>query len=72
MNFLIDLFKKAPKGDNFRANASPVKYNDKIAQLNTTSNNQYNSLNTNTINKIKKTTSALNQTNSKGSILAGR
>ena len=31
MKFLIDLFKRAPKGDNFRSAATNQKYNDKIA-----------------------------------------
>jgi hypothetical protein len=69
MNFLIDLFKKAFKGDNFRATENPVKYNDKIAQLNNQSPNQYSKLTTNTINKIQKTTATLTQNTSKGSTL---
>jgi hypothetical protein len=40
MNFLIDLFRKALKGDNFRLTNTPVKYNDKIAQLNSAQPNQ--------------------------------
>jgi len=72
MQFLIDLFKKATKGDNFRAPESPDKYDDKITQLNVTANNQYSRINTPTINKIQKTKSALTQSTSKGSILPGR
>ena len=41
MNFLISLFKKAKKGDNFRTVANPVKYNNQIAVLNSTGDNQY-------------------------------
>jgi len=72
MNFLIDLFRKALKGDNFRLTNSPLKYNDKIAQLNSAQPNQASKLNTNTINKIQKTTSTLTQSTSKGSTLPGR
>jgi hypothetical protein len=41
MKFLISLFKTAKKGDNFRTVDFPDKYNDKIAQLNSTGDNQY-------------------------------
>ena len=72
MKFLIDLFKKSPKGDNFRTDDTPVKYNDKIAQLNTQSPNQFNKINTSTINQIQKTgNSVLTQNSSKGSIIPG-
>ncbi len=72
MNFLIDLFKKAIKGDNYRTKATPTKYNDKIAQLNTTSNNQFDRLTTSKINQIQKTSNpVLTQSTSKGSILPG-
>lgn len=72
MNFLIDLLKKATKGDNFRTKANPVKYNDKIAQLNTTSNNQFDRLTTSRINQIQKTgNSVLSQNSSTGTILPG-
>ena len=55
MNFLISLFKKSVKGDNFRANATPSKYNDSIAQLNSTGDQQYDKLTTEKIRKIGKT-----------------
>lgn len=72
MNFLIDLFRKAIKGDNFRTTQTPVKYNDKIAQLNTVNPNQSTKLTTSTINQIQKTgNSVLSQNSSKGSILPG-
>lgn len=71
MNFLIDLFRKAIKGDNFRRANNPIKYNDKIAQLNSAQPNQSTKLNTNTINKIQKTKSTLIQSTSKGSTLPG-
>lgn len=64
MNFLIDLFKKATKGDNFRAPQGVEKYNDGIAQLNSLGSNQYDKVNTNTINRITKTKSSLTQTKS--------
>jgi len=72
MNFIIDLFKKATKGDNFRPTETPDKYDNKIAQLNTTANNQYSKLNTATMNKIQKTNASLTQSTSKGSILPGK
>jgi len=34
MSFLIDIFKKSPKGDAFRPPAVPDKYADKIAAAN--------------------------------------
>jgi len=71
MNFLIDLFRKAIKGDNFRPTASPVKYNDQIAQLNSVNPNQASKLNTNTINKIQKTKPTLTQSTSGNSVLPG-
>ena len=71
MNFLIDLFRKAVKGDNFRPNPQPVKYNDQIAQLNSVNPNQASKLNTNTINKIQKTKPTLTQSTSGNSILPG-
>lgn len=71
MNFLIDLFRKALKGDNFRPSPTPVKYNDQIAQLNSVNPNQASKLNTNTINKIQKTTPTLTQSTSGNSVLPG-
>jgi hypothetical protein len=63
MNFLIDLFKKAFKGDNFRTAPTPIKYNDKIAQLNTQAPK---------ISKIQKTgNSVLTQNSSTNNILPG-
>ena len=55
MNFLISLFKKSVKGDNFRADATPAKYNDSIAQLNSVGDQQYDKLTTDKIRKIGKT-----------------
>ena len=69
MNFLIALLKKATKGDNFRPKANPTKYNDKIAQLNSFSPDQYNKINVSTFTQVQKTNSALTQTTSKGSTL---
>jgi len=71
MNFLIDLFRKAIKGDNFRPTATPFKYNDQIAQLNSVNPNQASKLNTNTINKIQKTKPTLTQSTSGNSVLPG-
>jgi hypothetical protein len=41
---LIQRFKNAKKNDNFRAAENPVKYNNKIAQLNSLGDNQYQRL----------------------------
>lgn len=72
MNFLIDLFRKAVKGDNFRTTATPFKYDDKINQLNSVNPNQSTRLSTSTINQIQKTgNSVLSQNSSKSSILPG-
>lgn len=71
INFLIDLYRKATKGDNFRPSPSPVKYNDQIAQLNTANPNQASKLNTNTINKIQKTKPTLSQSTSNASVIPG-
>lgn len=71
MNFIIDLFKKAPKGDSYRASDPQFKYVDNIAQLNSASPNQYSKLTTNSINKIQKTKSTLTQSTTGGSTLPG-
>lgn len=67
MSLIIDKFKKAEKGDSFRNNEKADKYNDKIAQLNSLGSNQYAKLNTNTLNRISKTTTS--PTNTKGGTL---
>ena len=67
MSLIIDKFKKAEKGDSFRNNEKADKYNDKIAQLNSLGSNQYSKLNTNTLNRISKTTTS--PTNTKGGTL---
>lgn len=59
MNFLINLFKSANKGDNFRINNEPLKYNDSIAQLNSVGDSQYDRLSTDKIKKIGRLNSAL-------------
>ena len=71
INFLIDLYRKATKGDNFRPSPSPIKYNDQIAQLNAANPNQASKLNTNTINKIQKTKPTPTQSTSGNSVLPG-
>lgn len=71
MNFLISLFRKAPKGDSFRTVESPSKYNDQIAFLNSTGNDQYNRMTTEKINKIGKTSTQLTPTTSSPGRLAG-
>ena len=72
MKFLIDLWKKATKGDNFRATETPFKYYDSVAQLNTTANNQASRLNTPAMYKIQRTKPTLTQSTSKGSVLPGK
>jgi hypothetical protein len=72
MNFLIALFKKAAKGDNFRPKQNPSQYNDKIAQLNTFSPDQYNKINAEMFTKMQKTNAAPTQSTSKGSTLPGK
>lgn len=59
MNFLINLFKSANKGDNFRISEDPIKYNDGIAQLNSVGTSQYQKVSTDTIKKIGRINSAL-------------
>ncbi len=71
MNLLIALLKKATKGDNFRPKENPLKYDDKIAQLNAYNPNQYDKINADTFTKVKKTQPAANQSTSKGSTLPG-
>ena len=38
---LITKLKQAPKGDSFRPDQNPAKYNNQIALLNSTGNEQY-------------------------------
>jgi hypothetical protein len=59
MNFLINLFKSANKGDNFRISNDPTKYNDGLAQLNSVGDSQYDRLSTDKIKKIGRINSAL-------------
>ena len=59
MNFLINLFKSAKKGDNFRVTTDPIKYNDGIAQLNSVGDSQYDRLSSDKIKKIGRINSAL-------------
>lgn len=71
MNFLISLFRKATKGDSFRIQEVPNKYNDQIAYLNSTGNDQYNRMTTEKINKISKTSAQLSPTTSSPGKLSG-
>jgi hypothetical protein len=59
MRFLIDIFKNAPKGDAFRMSEPPVKYADKISQLNSIGSDQYRKLDAATLNKVAKTQAQL-------------
>jgi hypothetical protein len=54
MNFLIDLFKKAPKGDSYRIANNPTKYDDQVAVLN--AGNKTNNMNVTTTKLGKLTT----------------
>lgn len=71
MKFLIDLLKRAPKGDNFRAPATNQKYNDKIAQLNALSPNQYDKINVSRLDSLAKTQAALTQTTTSNTTVPG-
>jgi len=71
MKFLIDLFKRAPKGDNFRSAATNQKYNDKIAQLNALAPDQYNKINVSKLDSISKTQAALTQTTTSNTTVPG-
>jgi ribosomal protein L18E len=71
MKFLIDLLKRAPKGDNFRAPATSTKYNDKIAQLNALSPNQYDKINVSKLDSLSKTQAALTQTTTSNTTIPG-
>lgn len=69
MQFLINIFKKAKKGDGFRAPETPTKYNDVIMQLNSVGADQYRRMDTSTINRVSKSTMQLTQTTAGGSTL---
>ena len=72
MNSLIGIFKKSQKGDAFRPVDNPDQYNDGIARLNSLGANQYEKINTQTINRTNRDRSALTQNNqSVNSILPG-
>ena len=71
MNFLIDLFNKAFKGDSYRISNSPYKYSDLIPTLNAPQTNKTNKSSSSIPVKIQKTKSSLNQSTSKGSKLPG-
>ena len=71
MRFLIDIFKKSLKGDNFRSKSQPDTYNDGIAKLNTVNDNQYQRLTTQKINSINKNNSALTPTAEANTIVPG-
>lgn len=72
MNFLIDLWKKATKGDSYRAPEQQATYNDKIAQLNNVGNNQAARLTSSRIRKIQKTNEALTQTSTNSTVPGAR
>ena len=55
MRFLIDIYKNAPKGDSFRMPEPPVKYADKISQLNSIGSDQYRKLDTAAMNRVART-----------------
>lgn len=55
MRFLIDIYKNASKGDAFRMAEPPVKYADKISQLNSIGSDQYRKMDTATMNKVART-----------------
>jgi hypothetical protein len=71
MKFLIDIFKKSLKGDNYRATTQPETYNDGIAKLNAVGNNQYERLTTQKINAINKNNAALTSTTEGNTVIPG-
>lgn len=70
MNFIIDLFKKATRGDGFRIQDPPFKYSDSVAQLNSSNARAKGTSKANT--PVGKTRTTPVQSTSKGSILPGR
>lgn len=71
MKFLLDIFKKASKGDAFRAIENPNTYNDGIAKLNSLGDNQYSKLTTQKMNAISKNSKANAQASSGNTISPG-
>jgi hypothetical protein len=63
MNSLLNLFKKAPKGDGLRAVELPETYNDGIAKLNALGSDQYRKITTQRMNQINKNKLTVTQTN---------
>jgi hypothetical protein len=59
MNFLINIYKQAKKGDNFRMAEPPSKYSDKIVQMNAQGADLYRKLDSATVNKINRTNTPL-------------
>lgn len=66
MNSLIGIYQKSQKADAFRPPVSPDQYNDGIAALNALGANQSTKVNTQTINRISKTQTALVPDNTNG------
>lgn len=71
MRFLIDIYKNAPKGDGFRMAEPPVKYADKIAQLNSIGADQYRKLDSATLNRVARTTPQVMATTSGNNNIPG-
>jgi hypothetical protein len=71
MKFLLDIFKKSPKGDAFRAIDNPNTYNDGIAKLNSLGDNQYAKLTTQKMNSISKNKTNSQQTITGNTIIPG-
>jgi hypothetical protein len=71
MRFLIDIYKNSPKGDSFRMDEPPVKYADKISQLNSIGADQYRKLDSVTLNKIARTQPQIAGTTSGNNAIPG-
>lgn len=71
MKFLIDIFKKSLKGDNYRSKTQPETYNDGIAKLNALGDNQFERLTTQKINSISKNSAALTPTSEGNTVIPG-
>lgn len=68
MNFLINIYKQAKKGDNFRMAEPPTKYADKITQMNAQGGDLYRKLDPTTVNKINRTKTELTPSSTNSSV----
>lgn len=71
MESLLKTYQKSQKADSYRPADTPNQYNDRIAALNALGANQYEKVNTQTMNRISKDNSALTQNASGNSVIPG-